>query len=130
MEAVSVFEFGDWLKRQGNQEFGVFSIGWCADYPDPQNFLEVLFHSDSAENQFAYNNEAVDSLLDSAAIEPDAARRTSLYEQAEQLILDDWVAIPLRHIQEYLLVQPYVKGFEVTAIGVPQLQNIYIKGRP
>ena len=130
VEAVSVFEFGDWLKRQDNQEFGVFTIGWCADYPDPQNFLEILFHSDSAENRFAYNNEAVDSLLDSAAIEPDAARRISLYQQAEQLILDDWVAVPLRHSREYLLVQPYVKGFEVTAIGVPQLQNISIERRP
>ena len=130
VEAVSVLEFADWLERMDNLEFGVFTSGWCADYPDPQNFLEVLFHSDSAENSFAYSSEAVDALLEEAAVEPDADRRVRLYQQAEQLVLDDWVAVPLWHSREFLLVQPYVKGFEVTPIGVPQLQNISIERQP
>ncbi len=127
VEAVSVFEFSDFLDRLDNEEFGVFSSGWCADYPDPQNFLEVLFHSDSAENRFAYRNEQVDALLEEAAVELDSARRVALYQEAEQMILDDWVAVPLRHNSSYLLVRPYVKGFELTPIGVPQLQNISIE---
>ena len=130
VEAVSVFEFSDWLERLDNMEFGVFTGGWCADYPDPQNFLDVLFHSDSDENRFGYGDEEVDALLEEAAVEMDATRRVSLYQQAERLILDDWVAVPLWHHREFLLVQPYVKGFEVTSIGVPQLQNIYIERQP
>ncbi len=127
VEAVSIFEFSDWLERLDNMEFGVFTTGWCADYPDPQNFLDVLFHSDSDENRFGYSNEEVDALLGQAAIEPDTDRRVSLYQQAEQLILDDWVAVPLWHSRDFLLVQPYVKGFDLTPIGVPQLQNISIE---
>ena len=127
VEAVSIFEFSDWLERLDNMEFGVFTAGWCADYPDPQNFLDVLFHSDSDENRFGYSNEEVDALLGQAAIEPDTDRRVSLYQQAEQLILDDWVAVPLWHSRGFLLVQPYVKGFDLTPIGVPQLQNISIE---
>ena len=38
VEAVTVFDFSDWLERQDNLEFDVFTAGWCADYPDPQNF--------------------------------------------------------------------------------------------
>ena len=127
VEAVSVFAFSDWLERLDNREFGVFTGGWCADYPDPQNFLDVLFHSDSDENRFSYSNEEVDALLEEAAVEPDVDRRVSLYRQAEQLILDDWVAVPLWHSRNFLLVQPYVKGFELTPIRVPQLQNISIE---
>ena len=127
VEAVSVFAFSDWLERLDNREFGVFTGGWCADYPDPQNFLDVLFHSDSDENRFSYSNEEVDALLEEAAVEPDVDRRVSLYQQAEQLILDDWVAVPLWHSRNFLLVQPYVKGFELTPIRVPQLQNISIE---
>lgn len=127
VEAVTVVEFSDWLERLDNEEFGVFTSGWCADYPDPQNFLDVLFHSDSDENRFGYGNEEVDGLLEEAAVELDVERRISLYQQAEKLILDDWVAVPLWHHRDFLLVQPYVKGFEVTPIGVPQLQNISIE---
>ena len=127
VEAVSIIEFSDFLYRLDNEEYGVFTSGWCADYPDPQNFLHVLFHSESAENRFAYENEQVDALLEEAAIESDPGRRASLYQEAEQAILDDWVAVPLRHSNSYLLVRPYVKGFELTPIGVPQLQNISIE---
>ncbi len=127
VEAVSVFEFSDWLERSDNREFGVFTSGWCADYPDPQNFLDVLFYSDSDENSFAYSNEEVDALLEEAAVELDASRRVTLYQQAERLVLDDWVAVPMWHSTDYMLVRPYVKGFELTPISVPQLQNISIE---
>ena len=127
VEAVATIEFSDFLERLDNEEFGVFTAGWCADYPDPQNFLEVLFHSESKENRFAYENERVDALLEEAATESDPERRLKLYQEAEQMVLDDWVAVPLRHNNEYWLVRPYVKGYELTPIGVPQLQNIYIE---
>ena len=127
VEAVSVFDFADWLMRSDNGEFGVFGSGWCADYPDPQNFLDILFHTDGGENGFAYSNPQVDALLEEAATERNATRRISLYRQAEQLILDDWVIIPLWHSRDYQLVRPYVKGYEVTPIGVPQYQNVRIE---
>ena len=127
VEAVSVYEFSDWLERLDNKEFGVFTSGWCADYLDPQNFLDLLFHSDSNQNKFSYANEGVDDLLNEASVETNASRRISLYQRAEKIILDDWVAVPLWHDSQFLLVRPYVKGFVPTPIGVPQLQNIYIE---
>ena len=130
VEAVSVFEFADFLERLDNEELGVFATGWCADYPDPQNFLHVLFHSESAENRFGYSNEQVDALLEEASTEADSERRASLYHQAERLVLNDWVAVPLRHSTRHMLVQPYVKGYELTPIGIPQLQNISIEREP
>ena len=130
VEAVSVYEFSDWLERLDDKEFGVFTGGWCADYLDPQNFLDLLFHSDSHENRFSYANEKVDTLLHAAAVETNATRRINLYQQAEKIILDGWVAVPLWHASQFLLVRPYVKRFEATPIGVPQLQNIYIEHHP
>ena len=130
VESVSILEFSDKLDRLDNRELGVFVGGWCADYPDPENFLDVLFRSDSVQNHFAYSNPYVDSLLGEAAVEQDEVRRIALYQLAEQIILDDWVAIPLWHNREYVLVQPYVQGYELTPIGVPQLQNISIERTP
>ena len=127
VEAVSVYEYSDWLERMDNKEFGVFTWVWCADYPDPQNFLDFLFHSDSHLNRFNYTNETVDRLLSEAAVESEDTRRITLYQRAEKIILDDWVAVPLWHDRQFLLVRPYVKGFVPAPIGVPQLQNISIE---
>ena len=129
IEAVSVYENSDWLERLDDNEFGVFTSGWCADYPDPQNFLDLLFHSNSPQNEFNYSNDEVDALLSQAAVETNTRRRIRLYQQVEEMVLEDWVAVPLWHDRQFLLAQPYVKGFEVTPIGVPQLQNIRIERR-
>ena len=129
VEAVSVYEDSDWLERLDNSELGVFTSGWCADYPDPQNFLDLLFHSDSPQNEFSYSDDEVDALLSEAAVETNARRRLDLYQRVEEIVLEDWVAVPLWHDSQYLLVQPHVKGFELTPIGVPQLQNISIERR-
>ena len=63
-------------------------------------------------------------------MEGDPDRRAELYQQAERLILDDWVAVPLRHSTRNVLVRPYVKGYELTPIGIPQLHNISIERGP
>ena len=127
VEDVSIYEISDIWDRLDNKELGVFTSGWCADYPDPQNFLDLLFRSDSPQNEFAYSNSEVDALLKQAAVETNAHRRIDLYQQIEKTVLEDWVAVPLWHDSQFLLVQPYVKGFELTPIGVPQLQNIKIE---
>ena len=126
VEAASIFEFGDRLDRLDRQELGVFRSGWCADYPDPQNFLDILFRTGSAQNHFGYANPDVDALLDAAAVHPDQDRRFELYREAERLILGDWVAVPLWHSRDFVLVRPYVKGYDLTPIGIAQLHNISI----
>ena len=72
----------------------LFNYGWIADYPDPQNFLDVLFHSSTENNQGGYNNAEVDSLLEQARVEQNPSQRTALYHQAEAMLVDDAAAIP------------------------------------
>jgi ABC-type oligopeptide transport system substrate-binding subunit len=127
VEAISLPETQDFLDRLDAKELPLWTSGWCADYPDPQNFLEVLFHSDSDENHFGYAVPEVDALLDRAAVEADPETRMSMYQQIERRILDDWVAVPLWHSRAHVLVRPYVKGYELTPIGVPILQDVSIE---
>lgn len=115
---VSLPDSDDWLKRRDAGEFGFGITGWCADYPDPQNFLEILFHSDSDENTIGYSNPDVDALLDRAGVEPDHETRMGLYADAEELILADWVVIPVSYSRSYVLVKPYVQNYALSPIGV------------
>ncbi|MBC8078155.1 MAG: peptide ABC transporter substrate-binding protein [Chloroflexales bacterium] len=102
----------------------LFWGGWCADYPDPENFTDPLFHSEGEENLGNYANPALDQLLEQARVERDAGRRVAMYQQAEQLILDDVPAIFLSHGLSYTLVKPYIKGYVETPIGIPLVRYL------
>ena len=97
----------------------IFLGGWCADYPDPENFADVLFHTGAQQNLGNYSNPALDAILDQARGEPDVTKRIQLYQQAEQIIVQDAPALFISHDVTYMLVKPYVKGFVLTPIDIP-----------
>ncbi|HMZ42112.1 MAG TPA: peptide ABC transporter substrate-binding protein [Anaerolineales bacterium] len=107
----------------------IFGGGWCADYPDPENFADVLFHSGSKQNNSGYSNPALDALLEQARIEQDVTKRIAMYQQAEQMIVDDAPVLFTTHSLSYELVQPYVKGYVFTPIAVPLERYLWIDGK-
>jgi oligopeptide transport system substrate-binding protein len=117
IENVEPDKFYDRL--YAGQHGQLFSGGWCADYPDPQNFADVLFHSGAQQNTGNYSNPQLDALLDQASVEKDVTKRIQLYQQAEQILVQDAPALFLMHGVSYLLVKPYVKGYVLTPIAVP-----------
>ncbi|MBG0787645.1 MAG: hypothetical protein H0S79_21360, partial [Anaerolineaceae bacterium] len=92
-------------------------FGWCADYPDPQNFLEVLFHSESEFNFTEYTNPEFDALVDEAATTLDTAERIALYQQAEQMLIEDFGVIPYTNHVNYLLVSEKIADFSMPLSG-------------
>jgi peptide/nickel transport system substrate-binding protein/oligopeptide transport system substrate-binding protein len=93
----------------------MFRQGWIADYPDPGNFLTVLFHSrniGAAGNTSRYRSPELDRLLDQADAMPDGAARAKLYQTAEQRLLDDGAWVTLYHYASRGLIRPNVKGLE------------------
>jgi ABC-type transport system substrate-binding protein len=120
----------DWphfLQDLNDQRYQMFSIGWVADYPDSQNFLDLLFHSQSSQNHTGYANAEVDRLLEQARVEMDPAKRTTLYRQAEHIVVGEAPWIPLTHGVTHTLVKPYVKGYHASASLYPWLKDIYLE---
>jgi len=105
----------------------LFSGGWCADYPDPQNFADVLFHTGAQQNTGHYSNPQVDAFLDQASVEKDVAKRIQLYQQAEQILVQDAAALFIDHDVSYLLVKPYVKGYVLTPITIPIERYLWLQ---
>jgi oligopeptide transport system substrate-binding protein len=117
----------DWfiyhLKEEKDE---MFDMGWIADYPQPEDFLDVLFHT-GAENNFGeYSNPAVDAIMEQAGIEADAAKSLGLYRQAEQMLVDDAAILPLWFGENYILVKPYVQGYELNQMGFAWLNKVSI----
>ena len=103
----------------------VYSYGWVADYPDPENFLDLLLHSESHDSK--YRNAQFDSLLIRARSEPVREIRLNFYREAEQLLMDDAGIIPLFHVKDHVLIRPHVKGFGISPFGQPDITGITLQ---
>jgi ABC-type transport system substrate-binding protein len=110
------------LDNPATNPYQMFDICWIADYSDPQNFLDILFHSGNSQNWSDYNNPEVDKLLDQAGVAADTTTRFQLYHQAEQTILADNPVIPLFYQQQHWLTKPYVKGLIYPPLIIPRLR--------
>ena len=121
---VEEVEWSDFLDDLNLRRYQIFSAGWIADYPDPQNFLDILFHSASAQNSTGYRNAQVDDLLAQARVESDHAVRMQLYRDAERIVISEAPCIPLTHGVAYVLVKPYVSGYQAPASLYPWLKDI------
>jgi len=123
-QQMSWSRFLDGLDKQ---QFQMFSLGWIADYPDAQNFLDLLFHSQSEYNHTAYSNREVDALLEQARTESDRGIRLDLYQKAEEILVWDVAWIPLYHGIDYQLVKPYVKGLVISPQGFYYLEDVVVE---
>ncbi len=105
----------------------MFMLAWVADYPDPHNFLDNLFYTSAENNIFDYHNPELDALLDQAGVEQNDDARLMMYQQAEQEIVDEAPCLPLCFGRNYVLVKPYVKGYSLGPLGIPDLAKVYIE---
>ena len=126
---IQQVEWATYLEDLDDRKFQAYAgLGWSADYPDPQDFLDILFHTESGMNHGSYSNTDVDALLEEARTIQDVVRRVELYNQAEQLIVDDAAWVPTWFTgEQYALVKPYINGYRLTPMTVPKLQEIRIE---
>lgn len=92
-------------------EVDVFRDGWVADYPDPQNFLQ-LFYSESATNPGGYRSDEYDDVYEELRRETVKTRRTELAARLEEILHRDTPAIFVRHERLIQWVAPRVGNWE------------------
>jgi oligopeptide transport system substrate-binding protein len=113
-----------YLKEEKDE---MFYTGWMADYPHPQDFLDVLFHTGADSNYGEYSNPEVDTILDEAGVEQDSELSLTLYQQAEQKLVDDAACLPLWFGQNYILVKPYIEGYKLNPSGFAVLNEVSVE---
>ncbi len=106
----------------GKVEF--FRLGWIADYPDPESFLNLLYgklvptnaNQPSPINHTRYKNPAFDVIFEQALSETDRLKRMELYRKAEQIAINDAPMMVLQYDEDWRLVQDYVEGYVTNAM--------------
>jgi len=98
-------------RRKNKAETQLYRASWIADYNDASNFLN-LFTSNNPKNDTGYANPNYDELTKKIEITNEKNKREKLIQQAEQLLLDDQVILPIYHYVSRHLVKLNIKGYK------------------
>ncbi|MEX2588817.1 MAG: ABC transporter substrate-binding protein [Chitinophagales bacterium] len=130
---ITKLPFAQHLENLETGKVDFWRAGWIADYPDPENFLNLFYSKHIPEkledksylNSTRYKNPKFDALFEEALQTVDDDQRNLLYLKAEQQMLDDAAIIPLFYYKDYRLLQPNVKNFPQNAMEHRNLREVY-----
>jgi len=95
----------------------VYRLGWCADYPDANNFDKEVYipggsdnpNTDGSIGGISWDNKVWNQLVLDAAKETDPAKRTDMYAQAEDILVKtDAAIIPIYWYTRVVTTKPYI----------------------
>ena len=105
----------------------VFRLGWGADFPDPDNFIN-LFTSYSDNNHTGWADPEYDALVARAAAERDPARRQLLYDEAQRILVEREVPIVPLFVSSFnWAVASRVRGFTPNPMDILFLEEIEVE---
>jgi len=105
-----------------------YGIAWGADYPDAENFLQLLYGPNAAPgaNGSGYNNPELNRLFKTAAVMQDSPERTALYEKMNRIAAEQVPWIYGVHRQSFVLRHSWLRNFVNSDFdsGIAQYLNI------
>ncbi len=112
----------DWPKLQekvNNKQCQMYTMGWHADYPDAENFLQLFYSPNIAKqtNNSNYSNPQFDRLYEKVRVMPESPERTGLYAKMINIISEDCPVLLLTEPQSYVLIYDWVKNFKPHPVG-------------
>jgi ABC-type transport system substrate-binding protein len=123
-----VSNFADNLKAATSCELMMWGAAWNADYPEAENFLQLLYGPNSGHgNHGCYQSPAFDALYVKAMALPFGPERDQVYQQMNrQFEADTAWALNTTRIRNWL-VRPWVKGFKKHPILHAEWQYIDVE---
>ena len=104
----------------------VFRLGWGADFPDPDNFMN-LFITTSGNNRLQWSNARYDELVALGATLHDPEERLDVYNEAQRILTEtDAAMIPLFVSTQNLLIKPHVNGLEMNSMELMYLKKVHL----
>lgn len=113
------------LELTSGSQSPFFRGSWIADYPDAENYLSVFYSRNPAPpNYTRFQNAEFDRLFEQAIREENDSIRYRLYQQADQLVMEQAPVVPLWYDKAVRLVQPGVTGFEPNGLNLLELRRV------
>jgi oligopeptide transport system substrate-binding protein len=126
-------DFSEYLPLGDAKGFtGPFRLGWSMDYPSPQNYLEPLFSTaalaPAGSNQTFYTNPEFDKLVTEANGAKSNDEAIKLYQQADDLLLEDMPVIPMFFQVEQSVYSENVDNVAIDIFGRVKAEDVTVVG--
>lgn len=105
--AWSLLDWSEFDERRIDEIPNIYLAGWVADYADPDNFLRVALSYYWDE----WPSERYGQLVEKARRVMDQDERLELYRQADQMLQEEALIVPLTYRRFHYLVKPWVRKF-------------------
>jgi oligopeptide transport system substrate-binding protein len=107
----------------------IYVSGWTADYPDAHDWLSEQWETHALNNNVGYSNKRFDDAVMSADVTWRAERRARLYNEAQQMLVNDAAWIPLYIPHRLVYIRPSVNNLYLTGYGVIPRQGSWAQVR-
>ena len=117
--------FQDRVKTRSTQ---MFAMGWVADYPDGESFLQIFYgpNSSPGPNNFNYVNQEYDRLYRQVSTMSDSAERVGLYRRMERILCQECPAIFSIHGVAFVPYYGYLRNYAPASFGSGRTKYVNI----
>jgi oligopeptide transport system substrate-binding protein len=115
-------------RKINNRIVMTYGIAWGADYPDAENFLQLLYgpNKSPGANGSGYDNPEMNRLYKVSSVMQDSPERTAIYEKMYRMAAEDVPWIFGVHHQQFSLKHSWLKNYYYTDFDSGQAQYINI----
>src|SRR5688572_9495700 len=104
--------FAEIIKMDNQCRLMMRTAAWIADYPDGDNFMQLLYGPNSGQsNNACYRSPEYDKRYEKTRLLPNGPERDKLYRQMARIIETDTVWLLADSRYRNVLLQPRVRGF-------------------
>jgi ABC-type transport system substrate-binding protein len=106
--------FSAWAKRIETGNFQMTETGWGADYPDAENFYQLLYSKNKSPgpNLGSYANPEYDKLYEQIRAMPNGPERYALFARMNEILYRDIPIIVTMNFARVGLHQNWVRNFK------------------
>lgn len=119
-------EWKVFLNNQKLLNYQIARMAWVGDYVDPNTFLEI-FSTGGGNNRSGWSNKKYDQLIRAAASAKNRETRYDLFQQAEQVLIDEVPFIPIYNYSTNNLLSTDVKGYYMNIMDYHPYKYIYLE---
>ncbi len=122
---VEVIQKSLLMEQTSKSQAPFFRGSWIADYPDAENYLSVFYGKNPAPpNYTRYKNVEFDLLYEKSLSEKNDSFRYKLYQQMDQIIINDAPVVPLWYDMAIHLVHKNVVNFYPNSLNLLELRRV------
>ncbi|MBN1676856.1 MAG: ABC transporter substrate-binding protein [Kiritimatiellae bacterium] len=102
------------LSKVERRQCQLYRLGWIADYPDAENFLQLFYgpNESPGTNHSNYKDPEFDSLYEQVRVMPDSPERTALYRRMADILIEDCPWIYMYHRMAYGLHHHWIRNYK------------------